>query len=83
LARSAEDLLRRRRCEVQIDLSRAVWCTSTFSNGSGGNCVEVATKLASVVAVRDSKDRQGPTLAVSGRAWTAFTDAVKDGEVDL
>jgi hypothetical protein len=68
---------------MEVDLSRAVWCTSTFSNGNGGNCVEVATNLASVVAVRDSKNTQGPALAVSGRAWAAFTDAVKDGEFDL
>ncbi|MFI9049528.1 DUF397 domain-containing protein [Streptomyces sp. NPDC053427] len=26
----------------QIDLSAARWCKSTYSNGDGGNCIEVA-----------------------------------------
>lgn len=41
---------------MDIDLSRAVWHKSTFSNGNGGNCVEVARNLPDIVAVRDSKD---------------------------
>jgi Domain of unknown function (DUF397) len=68
---------------VDIDLSRAEWCKSTFSNGSGGNCVEVAGNLPGTVAVRDSKDREGPALAVSGRAWSVFAEAIKDGLFDL
>ena len=47
---------------MDIDLSRAVWHKSAFSNGSGGNCVEVARNLPGIVAVRDSKDRGGPVL---------------------
>ena len=39
--------------------SRAVWRKSSRSNGSGGNCVEVASNLPGIVAVRDSKDPQG------------------------
>ena len=47
---------------MDIDLSLAVWRKSSYSNGSGGACVEVARNLPGIVAVRDSKDRQGPAL---------------------
>jgi hypothetical protein len=54
------------------DLSRAAWRTSTRSGGNG-NCVEVATNLNGVIAVRDSKDRTGPVLIISHADWKAFT----------
>jgi hypothetical protein len=44
------------------DDPRAVWRKSGRSNGSGGNCVEVASNVPGVVAVRDSKDPHGPRL---------------------
>ncbi|MEU5780725.1 DUF397 domain-containing protein [Micromonospora lupini] len=50
-----------------------VWRTSTRSGGEG-NCVEVAG-FADVVGVRDSKDRQGPTLTFTESAWSAFVHA--------
>jgi hypothetical protein len=68
---------------VDIDLSRAVWHKSTFSNGNGGACVEVATNLRDIVAVRDSKDREGPALAVSDQAWSVFVEGIKHGAFDL
>ncbi|MFG1998036.1 DUF397 domain-containing protein [Spirillospora sp. NPDC048911] len=54
-----------------------VWQTSSHSSSNGGNCVEVAP-LAGVVAVRDSKDPDGPALAFSHEAWRAFTSRLKD-----
>jgi hypothetical protein len=65
------------------DVTRAMWRTSSYSSANGGNCVEVASNLPGIVAVRDSKDREGPALAFSGPAWSAFTEAIKDGELDL
>jgi hypothetical protein len=59
------------------DLSRALWRKSSRSGSNGGNCVEVATNVPGIVAVRDSKDPNGPTLAFDPEAWTAFTKAVK------
>jgi uncharacterized protein DUF397 len=59
-----------------LDLSRAAWRTSTYSN-NGGNCVEVAADATGVVAVRDSKDPDGPALAFTPAQWMAFTSTVK------
>jgi len=35
------------------------------------------------VAVRDSKDRQGPALQYTSSGWEAFLAGVKSGEFDL
>ena len=62
-----------------MDLTGAVWHKSTRSSGNGGNCVEVAGNLPGLVAVRDSKDRQGPVLAFGVPAWTTFVEGIKRG----
>ncbi len=67
---------------MEADLSRAVWRKSSFSNGNGGNCVEVASLPDGGRAVRDSKDRQGPALRFTASEWAAFTAGVRDGEFD-
>ncbi len=54
----------------------AVWRKSTHSN-DGGNCVEVARGGPDVVAVRDSKDPDGPKLAFTPEEWKVFTSTVK------
>jgi hypothetical protein len=51
------------------DLALAVWRKSARSTGSGQNCVEVATNLPGLVAVRDSKNPQGPALVLTRRQW--------------
>lgn len=61
----------------------AVWRSSSRSNDQG-LCVEVADNLVQalgVVAVRDSKDRSGPALAVGGPGWERFIRAVRAGEL--
>jgi len=67
---------------MTADLSQAVWRKSSHS-GANNDCVEVAGSLPGAVAVRDSKDRGGPALAVSPEVWRAFVAAVKDGEFDF
>ncbi len=56
----------------------AAWRTSSYSSNTGSNCVEVASD-ACVVAVRDSKDQDGPALAFGSVAWREFTRCVKNG----
>ncbi|WP_406427394.1 DUF397 domain-containing protein [Streptomyces sp. NBC_01589] len=47
------------------------WRKSTYSNGTGGECVEVAD-LYSAVGVRDSKQPRRPHIAVRHSAWAGF-----------
>lgn len=61
-----------------MDLTRAEWRKSSRSGNNGGNCVEVARNLPSVVAVRDSKNPDGPKLTFAPEMWRAFTGHVKD-----
>ena len=56
-----------------------VWRKSSYSAGNGGDCVEVARALPAAVAVRDSKDPDGPKLIFTVADWTAFTAAVRTG----
>ncbi|MEE4543331.1 DUF397 domain-containing protein [Streptomyces sp. V4-01] len=53
---------------IEVALS---WRKSSYSGDSGDNCVEVAAHAASV-HVRDSKDRQGPSLAFDAQEWAHF-----------
>ena len=56
-----------------FDLSTARWRKSSYSNGDGGDCVEVAPGLPGVVPVRDSKRaEEGPVLLFETAAWTSF-----------
>lgn len=63
-----------------MDLSVAVWRKSSLSGDNGAQCVEVAANLPGVVAVRDSKDPQGPKLLFTPAQWRAFVGGVKSGE---
>jgi Domain of unknown function (DUF397) len=63
-----------------MDLTRkAVWRKSSYSSGNGGACVEVADNLPGVVAVRDSKNPEGPALVLSLEAFAALTAGIKAG----
>ncbi|KDA41418.1 DUF397 domain-containing protein [Frankia sp. B2] len=62
--------------------SQLHWRKSSYSNGNGGNCVEVADLPDGGRAVRDSKDRSGPTLVFTAAEWAAFVAGVRDGEFD-
>lgn len=51
--------------------SRIAWRRSSYSNGMGGECLEMAT-ASGVVAVRDSKTPTGPQLTLSCTTWKNF-----------
>ncbi|WP_431607108.1 DUF397 domain-containing protein, partial [Protofrankia symbiont of Coriaria ruscifolia] len=57
----------------EIVVGNLDWITSSYSNGAGGMCVEVA-KLDSGVILRDSVQSDGPVLSFSREEWRAFTD---------
>ncbi|MGW2668726.1 DUF397 domain-containing protein [Streptomyces sp. NPDC001272] len=59
------------------EFDTAFWRRSSYSNGDGGNCVEVADGLVGVVPVRDSKRSAGPVLVLSATAWAPFVAALK------
>jgi hypothetical protein len=56
------------------------WRKSTYS-AANGSCVELATE-GGMVYVRDSKDPEGGTLALSPESWRALLDGAKAGELD-
>lgn len=53
----------------------AGWRKASYSNGQA-SCVEVGSG-ARVVLVRDTKDRDGGTLAFSAEVWRAFAAGLK------
>ncbi|OWA03765.1 DUF397 domain-containing protein [Streptomyces sp. CS113] len=60
----------------EYDLSYARWRKSTYSNGDGGNCLEVTDGVPGVIPVRDSKVADGPVIVVGSAAWTEFVRTV-------
>ncbi|MEV0530051.1 DUF397 domain-containing protein [Streptomyces sp. NPDC050439] len=59
------------------DLTAAAWRKSSYSNGEGGACVEVADGYRGVIPVRDSKTPHGPALVVPDHEWNTFLDWIK------
>jgi hypothetical protein len=60
-----------------MDLTHAEWRKSTRSGSNGGACVEVARNLTGAIAVRDSKNPDGPVLLISRDEWAAFITRVR------
>ncbi len=63
-------------------LDNAAWHKSSYSGSNGGNCVEVAALPGDSLAVRDSKNPDGPVLAFSRAEWRSFTTALKTAALD-
>ncbi|WP_432148054.1 DUF397 domain-containing protein [Streptomyces sp. bgisy029] len=62
------------------DASELAWFKSSYSDSSNSNeCVVVAT-APGTVHVRDSKNAQGPRLALPAAAWAAFVPYVGGDE---
>lgn len=62
-----------------LDLVRAAWRKSSYSNGSGGTCVELAVRPGGT-GVRDSKNPAGGTLIFARSAWNAFSSTLKSSD---
>ncbi|MBW1603951.1 DUF397 domain-containing protein [Streptomyces sp. JJ66] len=54
------------------------WVKSSYSGGNGA-CVEVKSPAERTVAVRDSKNPLGPSIAFAPGSWTSFLSAVDAG----
>jgi hypothetical protein len=52
------------------------WRKSTYSDATGGSCVELASATAGVM-VRDTTNRDGGTLSFTAAAWQQFTDSLR------
>ena len=51
------------------------------SSGANGQCVEIAS-TAGKIAIRDSKDPDGPILVYTPGEFRAFLDGARNGEFD-
>ncbi|MFF5784561.1 DUF397 domain-containing protein [Streptomyces sp. NPDC012693] len=67
-------------CVECAPLGTAAWRKSSFSGSSGGECIEVAD-LTAHVAVRDSKNPEGPAFLATPAAFTAFVGAAAEGRI--
>ncbi|WP_228473179.1 DUF397 domain-containing protein [Streptomyces cyaneochromogenes] len=54
------------------------WRKSSYSNGMGGECLELAA-FAGAIAIRDSKVAEGPQLMLSTAAWQGFVRSLPSG----
>jgi hypothetical protein len=66
-----------------MDLSDVGWRKSSRSQGGGQNCVEVAGLPWTAVAIRDSKDPNGPVHIIRPSAYRNLIERIKHRELDL
>jgi Domain of unknown function (DUF397) len=62
------------------DLPGVTWVKSQRSGPTGGNCVEVAFLGGGHVALRNSRQPDGPALIFTAAEWRAFVGGAADGE---
>ncbi|WP_351236031.1 DUF397 domain-containing protein [Streptomyces sp. NPDC002133] len=67
---------------MQADVLNSVtWIKSSHSNATG-NCVELAALPDGQVAVRNSRDPQGPALVYTRDEVVAFVAGARGGDFD-
>jgi hypothetical protein len=64
-----------------VQLRQVRWQKSRYSN-SQGSCVEMALLPGGDIAVRNSRDPDGPALIYTRAEIQALLQGVKDGEFD-
>ncbi|MEV6313663.1 DUF397 domain-containing protein [Streptomyces sp. NPDC051776] len=68
-------------CVECAPLGVSEWRKSSYSSGQGGECVEMTRLAGAAVAVRDSKDPDGPRLHFSADAWHTFLNFASGQDV--
>ncbi|GHB65856.1 hypothetical protein GCM10010331_62080 [Streptomyces xanthochromogenes] len=59
-----------------MDQQDVRWVKSSYSGGSGTECVETA-QFSARTAVRDSKRPDGPCISFGSVPWVAFVRAIR------
>ncbi|WP_433228123.1 DUF397 domain-containing protein [Actinomadura formosensis] len=59
-----------------MDLNTTTWRKSSHSAGTGGECVELAS-APGIIAVRDSKNPDGPKLLIARDEFAALVTTLK------
>ncbi|MER5358385.1 MULTISPECIES: DUF397 domain-containing protein [unclassified Streptomyces] len=68
---------------ISADSLEGVDWRKSRRSGPQGNCVELAALPDGDIALRNSRDPQGPALIYSREEIDAFLGGAKDGEFDL
>jgi hypothetical protein len=61
---------------METEAMNPQWRKSSYSTGNGGQCVETG-HVPGAVLVRDTKDRDGVTLAFTTDAWERFAASLR------
>ncbi|MER5711709.1 DUF397 domain-containing protein [Streptomyces sp. NPDC042898] len=67
-------------CVECAPLGAAAWRKSSYSGDTGGQCIEVSD-LTAHIAVRDSKNPEGPAFRATPAAFAAFVTAAAEGRI--
>lgn len=78
---NSAELLQRGYVSFAPELGNVSWKKSTKSQGNS-NCVELAEIGKNVVAIRDSKNKNGPALTFSRTDTADFISYIKSGGLD-
>ncbi|MEU7578500.1 DUF397 domain-containing protein [Streptomyces sp. NPDC041068] len=71
-------------CIECAPLDGATWRKSTRSGSGGGDCIEIAQAQCNgngTVAIRDSKNPEGPVFTLTQAAFTRFVQAAATGSL--
>ena len=70
-----------KRSMSEAERTGLVWVKASYSS-AWGQCVEIASAPGNAVAMRDSKDPDGPILFYSRSEFKAFLDGALKGDFD-
>jgi hypothetical protein len=60
-----------------MDLNEAQWRKASRSSDNGGHCVELAS-VGGIVAIRDSKNPDGPKVLLTQREFGHLLEVAKE-----